>query len=122
MEVNKWGAAATAGEAPGKSPAPQHPRTRAPPGGWRHFYSPSIFAHGLWHPNAGTPQRRCAVVLPQWQGACTTHGHGGHGPGWHSSLHACAQRASGFSQRSPHVCGASQGSNGGSTCLVQKHR
>ena len=53
----------------------------------------------------------------------TSAGQGGHGPGWHSSMHAWPHAgSSGLPQVAPQECGAAQGSNGGSTTLPQKQR
>ena len=62
--------------------------------------------------------------------------HGGQGPGWHNSTHLWGQTPSlvlllwlllllyfrGFPQTSPHECGISRLSNGGSIIFPQKHR
>ena len=59
---------------------------------------------------------------------------GGQGPGWHNSTHLWGQTPSlvlwlllllylrGFPQTSPHECGISRLSNGGSIIFPQKHR
>ncbi len=46
----------------------------------------------------------------------TRRGHGGQGPGWHSSAQACPQPPRSRPHVSPQVCGASQASATGSTC------
>ena len=64
---------------------------------------------------------RLVTVRRQIEGKSDlTFGHGGHGPGWQSIKHWCPQ--SGLSRRpqgSPQECGTHQGSNGGSTTLLQ---
>lgn len=53
----------------------------------------------------------------------TWRGHGGQGPGWHSSTQEWPQ--SGARRRSqvrPQVCGSSQASKGGSACCPHMQR
>ena len=64
-----------------------------------------------------------SVKLGWWHRQDTSAGQGGHGPGWHSSMHAWPQAgSSGLPQVAPQECGAAQGSKGGSTTLPQKQR
>ena len=77
------------------------------------------------------------VHIVKWKTYCKILARqGGQGPGWHNSTHLWGQTPSlvlllwlllllylrGFPQTSPHECGISRLSNGGSIIFAQKHR